>query len=90
MRLLAHFSKDLKLREVLQAGGDLFRMIMSSWIGKAAADVTPAERNQAKQLCYGLCYGLGMERLAGSLDVSVSQAYALRSRFLTVAPRAPA
>lgn len=87
MRLLAHFSSDVKLRGVLQAGGDLFCEIMSSWQGKPVAQVSAAERNQAKQLCYGLCYGLGMERLAASLGVSSSQAHSLRGRFLKSFPR---
>ena len=38
-------------------------------------------------VCYGLCYGLGMERLAVGLSVSVSQARALRSQFLRSFPK---
>ena len=42
------------------------------WYKKEAAQVTPAERGDVKAMAYGLLYGLGIDRLAGSLSTATN------------------
>jgi DNA polymerase I-like protein with 3'-5' exonuclease and polymerase domains len=50
LRILAHLSGDKKLRNVLNAGGDVFKTIASQWKGVEVSQVTATERQQAKQV----------------------------------------
>merc|ERR1712071_459989 len=75
LRILAHLCGDVALCSVLsRTDGDVFRVIASSWKKKAMADVTDEERQQAKQICYGIVYGMGVKTLADQLDVVEEEA----------------
>ncbi|KAJ0555833.1 putative DNA-directed DNA polymerase [Helianthus annuus] len=51
LRLMAHFSKDTSLIELLtKPSGDVFNMITAKWTGKAESSVDPTERDQTKRL----------------------------------------
>lgn len=82
MRLMGAMAQDPQLTRLLADGGDTFRALTASWQGKAPDAVTPEERQQTKQLCYGMLYGLGVERLADSLQLSAAQARTLKTSFL--------
>ena len=43
--------------------------------------VTPEKRGQAKQMAYGLLYGIGMHALAKSMEVTPDQAQQLSDSF---------
>ena len=43
--------------------------------------VTPEKRGQAKQMAYGLLYGMGMPALAKSMEVTPDQAQQLSDSF---------
>ena len=87
MRLMSHLSHDPNLQSQLHAGGDLFKAIASSWHRKPAEAVSAIEREQTKQLCYGLCYGMGESRVAQGLSLDSSAARALKQGFLNAFPR---
>jgi len=74
LRLIAHLSKDLNLRAQLNSGGDVFKGIASGWKGCSVEQVTPEQRQQAKQICYGILYGMGEKALAATLGVSENDA----------------
>ncbi|XP_076922423.1 helicase and polymerase-containing protein TEBICHI-like [Bidens hawaiensis] len=75
LRLMAHFSKDASLIELLtKPSGDVFNMITAKWTGKAESSVDPAERDQTKRLVYGILYGMGANSLAEQLDCSPNDA----------------
>ena len=58
LRILAHLSGDKGLCSVLSRhDGDVFRSITAAWKKKNEQDVTEDERQQAKQICYGIIYG---------------------------------
>lgn len=80
MRLMAYFSTDPVLRGHLDAGGDLFRHLASTWHNRPLDAVSSVEREQAKQVSYGLCYGLGNDALGKSLGLSKEEANKLRDR----------
>ena len=83
MRLMACMANDPELQRQMAAGGDLFARLASVWRRIPLGSVTPTARGQTKQICYGLIYGLGVERLAASLQVSIAEARTLKHGFLS-------
>ncbi|XP_057525105.1 helicase and polymerase-containing protein TEBICHI isoform X3 [Amaranthus tricolor] len=75
LRLMAHFSRDLFLIELLsKSDGDAFSMIASRWTGKPEHNVSSQEREQTKRLVYGILYGMGANSLAEQLNCSADEA----------------
>ena len=74
LRLLAHFSGDETLLGFLNDGGDVFKSIAGFWKEKDAALITDEERQSAKQMCYGIIYGMGAKSLAEQLNTGVETA----------------
>ncbi|KAK9742154.1 hypothetical protein RND81_03G151800 [Saponaria officinalis] len=75
LRLMAHFSKDSSLIELLSdPQGDAFTMIAARWTGKTENDVSSQERDQTKRLVYGILYGMGSNTLAEQLSCSADEA----------------
>jgi DNA polymerase theta len=82
-RLMAHFSGDAGLRAMLADGGqDPFASLASTWRGVPLDRVTPDQRNHAKGIVYGLCYGMGSAAMGAKLGVSPKVAARLRAEFL--------
>ncbi|CAN6470815.1 unnamed protein product [Victoria cruziana] len=75
LRLMAHFSRDPTLIELLSdPQGDVFLMITTKWTGKLHSEISKNERDQTKRLLYGVLYGMGVHTLAGHLECSVDEA----------------
>ncbi|EEF45923.1 DNA polymerase theta, putative [Ricinus communis] len=75
LRLMAHFSKDASLIELLsKPHGDVFTIIAARWTGKAEESVASLERDQTKRLVYGILYGMGANTLAQQLECSSDEA----------------
>ena len=70
LRLMAHFSGDPVLAEAFRSGEDVHRTTAAKLFGVAPADVTSAQRAQAKIVNFGVLYGMGPVRLARELDLS--------------------
>ncbi|XP_035663738.1 DNA polymerase theta-like [Branchiostoma floridae] len=70
VRIMAHLSKDSKLTQALNSGQDVFKAIASQWKGVAVEHVSDKLRQQAKQLYYGIIYGMGPKTLGEKLGVS--------------------
>jgi DNA polymerase theta len=59
---MAHLSKDSQLCHLLsQPEIDVFKSIAATWHKKDLAEVTDTDRNAAKQICYGMLYGIGVK-----------------------------
>jgi len=88
LRILAHLSGDNCLCSILsRPDGDVFRRIASSCNGnKREEDVTDEERQQAKQICYGLIYGMGCKSLAEQLEVEEEEAQLFVDSFHSTYP----
>ncbi|XP_019619912.1 PREDICTED: DNA polymerase theta-like [Branchiostoma belcheri] len=69
LRIIAHLSQDAKLTRVLNSGQDVFRAIAGQWKGLDVEEVSDKLRQQAKQLCYGMIYGIGAKALGEQLGV---------------------
>lgn len=75
LRLMAHFSQDSSLIDVLsKPDGDVFIMIASRWTSKQECMVSSQERDQTKRLVYGILYGMGANTLAEQLECSSEEA----------------
>lgn len=60
---------------------DIFRKIAAKWNHIKEINVTETIRNQTKQICYGIIYGMGVKSLAESLKVEEPVAMQLSEDF---------
>ena len=90
LRMLAQFSKDPTLLEIFSSKGDIFKLIASSFHGIPASEISDQLRHAAKQICYGILYGMGNESLARKMKITPSEASKLianfKDRFKEVGP----
>ena len=87
LRLLAHLSRDVKLCSFLNQSGDAFRMIAGEWLSIEPSDVTDTQRQQAKQMCYGMVYGIGAKALGEQMGVSEDKAFGFMESFKSKYPQ---
>ncbi|EFN55218.1 hypothetical protein CHLNCDRAFT_52598 [Chlorella variabilis] len=99
-RLMAHFSGDPGLARVFsEDGADPFRLLAAQWLGapqeqarprgwlgRGRRGVTQQQRDHAKQLTYGLLYGMGAAKLADELGCSVAEARTAQEKFRASMP----
>ncbi|KAL4534557.1 hypothetical protein Ndes2526A_g05445 [Nannochloris sp. 'desiccata'] len=82
-RLMAHFSKDPVVKEMLQDGAeDPFKLVAARWRKMPVDEVTSKLRDDAKQIVYALFYGMGAGAMADKLEVSPKRAQQLKDAFL--------
>uniref|UniRef100_A0A3B4YPZ5 DNA polymerase theta n=1 Tax=Seriola lalandi dorsalis TaxID=1841481 RepID=A0A3B4YPZ5_SERLL len=74
LRILAHLSKDQRLLQVLNGGADVFRCIAAEWKSVDPETVNDNLRQQAKQICYGIIYGMGAKSLGEQMGVEENDA----------------
>merc|ERR1719282_360822 len=74
LRILAHLSDDKTLIETLKHGQDVFKAMAAEINNCDKKDVTEVMRQQAKQIVYGVIYGIGDKSLADQLGVDVVEA----------------
>ncbi|TNM85601.1 hypothetical protein fugu_007872 [Takifugu bimaculatus] len=83
LRVLAHLSKDQRLLQVLNGGADVFRCIAAEWKNVDPGSVTDGLRQQAKQICYGIIYGMGAKSLGEQMGVEENEAACYIETFKT-------
>jgi DNA polymerase-1 len=67
LRVLASYSRDSTMVELLRSGVDIHRYTASQIFGKSESDVTDSERGQAKSINFGIAYGMTAVGLRASL-----------------------
>ena len=77
MRLMLDLAAELKVINEVKAGKDLHQ---------ATADLLNITRKQAKNINFGILYGMGVGKLANSLGVSVEVAKVLKRRYFMSLP----
>lgn len=93
LRLLAHFSGDENLLEILNRSQDVdetydvFRTVAARVYKIPPEEVTSENRQHAKQICYGIIYGMGNKSLSIQLGVDVDKAEEFRQDFFNAFPR---
>ncbi|XP_044525103.1 DNA polymerase theta [Gracilinanus agilis] len=74
LRILAHLSRDRRLIEVLNGGADVFKSIAAEWKMIDLEAVGDNLRQQAKQICYGIIYGMGAKSLGEQMGIQENDA----------------
>ncbi|XP_004709845.1 DNA polymerase theta [Echinops telfairi] len=74
LRILAHLSRDHHLIHALNTGADVFRSIAAEWKMIAPQSVGDDLRQQAKQICYGIIYGMGAKSLGEQMGIKENEA----------------
>ncbi|BHF69409.1 hypothetical protein SprV_0301245300 [Sparganum proliferum] len=93
LRVLAHLSGDQDLLRLLNAQSnspstvDVFKCLAAHWLKRPDAEsISEEERQNAKQLCYAIIYGMGARGLATQRDIEVSAAQAIIDDFMRAFP----
>lgn len=81
LRVLAHFSGDPALVEAFAQGVDIHTRTAALLLDKAPDTITPDERRSAKTVNFGLIYGMGPQKLARELGVTLNEAKAFIERY---------
>jgi len=81
LRILADWSQDTALVKALVSGEDLHCVTASQMLGIGIAEVTKEQRAAAKQLNYGIMYGLGAQGLAARLDCPIEEGEELLRKY---------
>ncbi len=76
LRILAHVSGDVHLREAFAAHADIHRQTAARVLKKDPASITPAERSMAKMVNFGLAYGMSDYGLATRAGIPREEARA--------------
>ena len=74
LRLAAIMSKDPKMLASFKAGEDIHRRTAAEINGVALDEVTPEQRRRAKEVNFGVIYGLGSTGLAQRTGISRQEA----------------
>jgi DNA polymerase theta len=86
LRILAHMSGDRKLKQFFNSEGDAFNMIAGEWLGLPATAVSSKERQDTKQICYGMIYGIGAKALGEQMGVTDKEASQFMETFKSKYP----
>ena len=74
LRILAHVSGDVHLREAFERRADIHRETAARVLKKDAADVTADERSMAKMVNFGLAYGMSDFGLSSRANIPRAEA----------------
>ncbi|XP_052650753.1 DNA polymerase theta [Harpia harpyja] len=74
LRILAHLSCDCRLIQALNRGTDVFKSIAAEWKMIDPEAVGDGTRQQAKQICYGIIYGIGAKSLGEQMGIDENEA----------------
>ena len=86
MRVLAQVSRDANLCSLFaqKQQSDIYSVISSFLHDKPVEATTAEDREQAKVITLGLCYGMGPETMARKLGCAVTVAAQQRNQILMV------
>jgi DNA polymerase-1 len=74
LRCIAHISQDKNLIKAFQNNTDIHLFTAATVRGKQIDEITQAERSAAKELNFGLIYGMGSFGFSRAADISVEEA----------------
>ncbi|MBI9078739.1 MAG: DNA polymerase I [Pseudodesulfovibrio sp.] len=81
LRVLAHFSKDPALLDAFRNNEDIHSRTAALLNDKSTDEILPDERRNAKTINFGLIYGMGPQKLARELSITVNQAKEFTERY---------
>jgi DNA polymerase-1 len=74
LRVVAHITGDERLKEAFSSGEDIHAITAASIFGTPPGHVTPEMRRKAKEINFGIIYGMGPFKLAGQIGVGLKMA----------------
>lgn len=86
LRVMAHFSEDEKMSEAFSENLDIHSITAGEIFGVNTADVTPEMRSKAKQVNFGIIYGISAHGLAKSAGCSRKEAAEYIARYFKKFP----
>ncbi|MDH3590357.1 MAG: DNA polymerase, partial [Planctomycetota bacterium] len=86
LRLMAHLSRDPGLCDVYERGGDVHAETAARMFGVELKSVTRDQRGSAKAINFGILYGMGPQRLARDLKISMNEARAFLEAYFREFP----
>lgn len=81
MRIIASLCEDVALRAVLSSGDDIHAYVAAKVFSVSRSEVTDEQRRKAKEVNYGISYGISAYGLGQQLAVSTRDAHDLMSQF---------
>ncbi|MFH1914158.1 MAG: DNA polymerase I [Pseudomonadota bacterium] len=81
LRVLAHFSGDPALIDAFRGDEDIHTRTAALLTDKEPGEVLPDERRNAKTINFGLIYGMGPQKLARELGITVNEAKEFIERY---------
>ncbi len=86
LRIMAHLSKDENLIRAFQNGEDVHRATAANVFGVPPDEVTPELRRRAKEINFGIMYGMGVYGLAQRLEITPEEAQAIIQEYFVKYP----
>jgi DNA polymerase I len=87
LRIMAHMSGDEGLTEAFRQHEDIHTTTAARVFGIPAGDVTKEMRRKAKEVNFGIMYGIGPFGLASRLEISQSEAKGIIDTYFTRFPK---
>lgn len=81
LRVLAHLSQDPALLLAFRNGEDIHSSTAALLFEKPREDISPDERRNAKTINFGIIYGMGAQKLARELKISMKEAKDFITRY---------
>ncbi|CAF0888053.1 unnamed protein product [Adineta ricciae] len=86
LRVLAHLSNDEKLIARLSNKADFFISLAADLLRKDENEITHEQRQNAKQVCYGILYGMSKETFARETRMNLNEAEDFMTNFYKTFP----
>ncbi|MDY7001381.1 MAG: DNA polymerase I [Thermodesulfobacteriota bacterium] len=83
LRVLAHFSKEPALVQAFEKNQDIHAHTAGLLFDKPSKDVSPDERGLAKTINFGLIYGMGPQKMARELSITLNEAKKFIERYFS-------
>ena len=84
---MAHISGDEGMTEAFRNKEDIHTTTAAKVFGVASADITREMRRKAKEVNFGIMYGIGAYGLANRLDISQSESKEIIARYFARFPK---
>ncbi|MDZ7393431.1 MAG: DNA polymerase I [candidate division KSB1 bacterium] len=86
LRIMAHLSGDERLTQAFLDGEDVHRRTAALVFKLAPEEVTPEHRRRAKEVNFGIMYGMGAYGLSSRLEIPIEEAEAFIAAYFATYP----
>ena len=73
LRIFAHYAKEKAMIQAFRAGQDIHSVTAATMFGVVLENVTPKQRQIAKNINFGIIYGMGARKLAWSIEQATGE-----------------